>query len=217
MAYSPIMLPVFPVQAVLLPGGELTLRVSDARARAMVKDCLADGSRAFGVLFDPKGNEVFADVARVGTVAHIASHTEYDNGTWEIRVNGGERFKLGDIDESTRAYWRSDVRVYVDDLDITRGDALLHTTQALFRVYGDLLCEVDQGLIDQEFSVMRPEHSFDILERMVLPEEKRQKALEICSQRQRFELLCRYLQVEIETLRFLMAGAENEGFALRLN
>ena len=101
---SPILTPLFPLpDLVLFPGLVLPLYVFEQRYR----DLLADVRRSkepFGVVRileagGEDGTRSFQDrVAKVGTLAHLRSVTDHDDGTASIVVVGGERFRILDFD-----------------------------------------------------------------------------------------------------------------------
>ncbi|XLE20105.1 LON peptidase substrate-binding domain-containing protein [Deinococcus radiomollis] len=96
--------PLFPLpDLVLFPGLVLPLYVFEQRYR----DLLADVRRSkepFGIVRileagGEDGAKSFQDrVAKVGTLAHLRSVTDHDDGTASIVVVGGERFRILDFD-----------------------------------------------------------------------------------------------------------------------
>jgi Lon protease-like protein len=90
-------LPLFPLSAVLFPGGVLPLRIFEARYMDMARDCLRNES-SFGVFLitDPKANEVSRDprVAEVGCSASIAAWDMRQLGLLHVRAIGGRRFRV---------------------------------------------------------------------------------------------------------------------------
>ena len=65
-------LPLFPLNAVLFPGGYLPLRIFEARYLDMISTCLRQGS-GFGVCLIRSGKEVgnAAEIHHIGTQATI--------------------------------------------------------------------------------------------------------------------------------------------------
>jgi hypothetical protein len=88
-------LPLFPLNAVLFPGGTMALRVFEQRYMTLVKDCFKhDGS--FGVCLIAEGSEVGAVAVphTVGTEARIVAWDMTRPGILNITVRGGERFRI---------------------------------------------------------------------------------------------------------------------------
>jgi Lon protease-like protein len=86
-------IPLFPLHTVLFPGGNLRLKVFEARYMDMVSACMRD-SRPFGVCLIKSGPEVGggAEPEAVGTLAHIVGADMETAGILMLRVAGGERF-----------------------------------------------------------------------------------------------------------------------------
>jgi len=90
-------LPLFPLKAVLFPGGRLPLKIFEQRYIAMAKACLRD-ERPFGVCLITRGEEVARDpaeppdVSTVGTEASIESWDMPELGILHVTAVGGERF-----------------------------------------------------------------------------------------------------------------------------
>ena len=91
-------LPLFPLRAVLYPGGELPLRIFEARYLDLVRDCLRH-DRPFGVVLITAGREVGLEdgpprVAAVGTAARLVDVNLLAGGLLGVRVEGQSRFRL---------------------------------------------------------------------------------------------------------------------------
>jgi Lon protease-like protein len=88
-------LPMFPLEAVLLPHTLLPLHVFEPRYRALAADCLA-GDREFGVVLIERGSEVGGEDARfdAGTVATIVDAYPIPDGRWLILAVGRTRFRV---------------------------------------------------------------------------------------------------------------------------
>ena len=88
-------LPLFPLNAVLFPGGALPLRVFEQRYMTLVKDCFKRGS-PFGICLIAEGAEVGAPALphKVGTQARIVAWDMTQPGILNITVRGEERFRI---------------------------------------------------------------------------------------------------------------------------
>lgn len=88
-------LPLFPLLAVLFPGGRLPLRIFESRYMDMAKACLKDGS-PFGVCLILEGGEVGtpATPAAVGTTARISSWDMPQLGLLHVSARGEQRFRI---------------------------------------------------------------------------------------------------------------------------
>ncbi len=88
-------LPLFPLHAVLFPGGRLTVRVFEQRYVAMVTASLKSG-QPFGVCLIKRGSEVggAAEPQEVGTAARIVQCDLERPGILHVVARGEERFRV---------------------------------------------------------------------------------------------------------------------------
>lgn len=93
-------LPLFPLGAVLLPGGRMLLRVFEPRYIDLVRDSMKQ-SAPFGIVRIREGREVVqpgADpmprLAPVGTFARIVDFDATSTGLLSIVVEGEDKFRL---------------------------------------------------------------------------------------------------------------------------
>lgn len=88
-------LPLFPLQAVLFPGGRLQLRLFEQRYIDLIKRCGRSGS-GFGICLIELGEEAGepAMPAAVGTEASIVDFALTPEGLLGITVEGRRRFRV---------------------------------------------------------------------------------------------------------------------------
>jgi len=91
-------LPLFPLRAVLYPGGELPLRIFETRYLDLVRECLRH-DRPFGVVLITQGREVGLEdgpprIAGVGTTARLVDANVLPGGLLGVRVVGETRFRV---------------------------------------------------------------------------------------------------------------------------
>lgn len=90
-------IPIFPLGAVLFPGGVLPLKVFEQRYIEMTKACLRDES-PFGVCLIREGREVGTPALPHG-IGCLATISEWDMpqlGLFQLLARGGERFRIVD-------------------------------------------------------------------------------------------------------------------------
>ena len=89
------MLPLFPLQAVLVPGAVMGLRVFEPRYLDMVGECGRSG-RGFGICLITEGEEVGGPAipSEYGTEAVIEDFGTDDDGLLTLRVRGARRFRV---------------------------------------------------------------------------------------------------------------------------
>ncbi|MEO7453208.1 MAG: LON peptidase substrate-binding domain-containing protein [Fimbriimonadales bacterium] len=95
-------LPLFPLNAVLLPYQTLPVQVFEDRYREMIQGC-ASLDQPFGIVLIREGEEVGdadVDPYLVGTSARIVNHSERPDGTLDLLVLGERRFRIRRLDRT---------------------------------------------------------------------------------------------------------------------
>lgn len=116
----PQIIPVFPLDgAILLPGGELPLRIFEPRYLNMIDDAMAE-NRVIGMIQTRVGGDIARPrLADVGCAGRITSYAETSEGTYLITLTGVCRFKPA-LELTVNAPYRQ-VRAryddFADDLD----------------------------------------------------------------------------------------------------
>ena len=102
------LLPLFPLDVVLLPGMPFPLHIFESRYQEMIADCLAR-KEFFGVVRIKEEG-----VANLGCTAEITSVVKtYSDGRMDILTQGRRRFEILEVDKD-RSYLRADV-IYLED------------------------------------------------------------------------------------------------------
>jgi len=118
MAASAPMLdmPLFPLGAVLYPGGHLQLRIFEPRYLDMVRECSRTDS-GFGVCLILDGQEAGAPAtpAAVGTLARITDFHNREDGLLGIVAEGGMRFRVRRTRIRADGLVRGDVELWPDE------------------------------------------------------------------------------------------------------
>ncbi len=88
-------LPIFPLGTVLFPGGQLPLRVFEARYVDMTRDCMKRGT-PFGVCLIREGSEVGTPALPhvIGCLAEIHDWDMQQLGVLQIKTAGTYRFRI---------------------------------------------------------------------------------------------------------------------------
>ncbi len=83
---------LFPLSSIVLPGGQMKLRIFEPRYQRLVKDCLSH-KQNFVMCVAPASNEVWqkTSLERVGSVVSIVDFEQLDDGLLGITVQGQER------------------------------------------------------------------------------------------------------------------------------
>jgi hypothetical protein len=134
---------MFPLGAVLFPGGVLPLRIFEVRYLDMIGKCQKAGA-PFGVVTLKQGNEGRRPGARsevfhsVGTLATITVLETPQPGLMTIRCHGEQRFRIARTEQLKHGLWIADIQRLEDDLPVPIPDDLKHAAKALERVLDTL-------------------------------------------------------------------------------
>jgi len=88
-------LPIFPLGAVLFPGGALPLKVFETRYIDMTRECMKSGA-PFGICLIKEGAEVGAPATphEIGCLASITDWDMQQLGLLQIKTRGSRRFRI---------------------------------------------------------------------------------------------------------------------------
>ncbi len=213
----PERIPLFPLNVVLLPGGDLPLHIFEPRYRRMVHDCIEHKSE-FGMLLSlPKG------VVRVGCTAEIVDVAkQYDDGRLDIVTVGRAPFRIVELanvepfSEDTLLEGEVD---YLDDRDRPVSPDVRRALVELYEVchtivYGDYPKNVHpknaQGTEPQSLSyVVAGTLPMDLM--------WKQQVLELRSEADRQERLVTYLRQwapHLQKTAMLRQNADGNGHGL---
>ncbi len=149
-------LPLFPLGAVLFPGGVLPLRIFEVRYLDMIGKCHRAGA-PFGVVALTQGTEVRrpgrdADAFHsVGTLATITTLATPQPGLMTIRCHGEQRFRISRSEQLRHGLWIADVERLDDDLPVPVPDDLKPAARALQRLQDSLRARQPPGSAAQPF------------------------------------------------------------------
>ncbi len=105
------LLPIFPLELVLLPGVPLPLHIFEPRYKEMIAECL-EQKKPFGIVRASSDG-----VAGIGCTAEIMSITKkYDDGRMDILTRGAERFEVIQVNHE-RSFLRAEISVVEDESD----------------------------------------------------------------------------------------------------
>jgi Lon protease-like protein len=91
-------IPLFPLDLVLFPGGNLPLRIFEPRYLAMVSQCMRQGN-CFGVVQITEGRDAGdAEFALTGTLARIEDFDQLEDGMLGLSCRGESRFRVSQFE-----------------------------------------------------------------------------------------------------------------------
>ena len=184
-----LLLPLFPLDLVLLPGVPLPLHVFEPRYKEMITECL-DEKKPFGVVRASSNG-----VADIGCTAEILEVTKrYDDGRMDILTRGVERFEVLQVHE-TRPFLEAEFSVVADE----PGTPSSELVQQAVRLHTEIakLAGGDAGSPAED-----DEHlSFLLAGSLPLDLDFKQNLLKTLSEPKRLESVISYLQALLPGLR----------------
>jgi Lon protease-like protein len=103
------LLPLFPLDVVLLPGAPLPLHIFEPRYKEMIGECL-EQNQVFGVVRAKEGA-----VSEIGCTAEITTVTKkYDDGRMDIVTLGRDRFEVLHVNQE-RSFLQAEVMYLRDE------------------------------------------------------------------------------------------------------
>ena len=203
------LLPLFPLEVVLLPEEPLPLHIFEERYKTMIGECLQAkdagvGQQEFGVVL-VKGQAVSA----VGCTARIVNLTHrYEDGRMDILTVGKRRFELLLTNEEW-PYLRGAVVYFDDEGSDVAPDEVAELAIQRFR-------EAVRGLrqsADMPVHLTRPYRylSFRIAASLPLDLNFKQQLLTLRSEAERLTLVQRALDIIIEQLDRVEKSKKNAG------
>jgi Lon protease-like protein len=216
-------LPLFPLQAVLMPGAHLPLHIFEPRYRQLTVDLINEvlPGRQFGVMAiktslvrEVEGPEHLFDV---GCAAELREAKGLPDGRFDIVTTGRRPFRLLELDTESAPYLMGTVE-WLDDAPVPSGaeeatERLSSVARSAHRQYCDSAWERedwntpphDAGMADLAYLL-----AADCL----LPLADQQRLLEERQPLRRLRLVCRLLTREagfLSTLRAVPAPPTGEG------
>jgi len=194
-----MIIPLFPLQSILFPGGRLPMRIFEQRYMDMAKVCLKQSS-SFGICLIVRGEEVAragekaAEPHAVGTLAHIADWDMQQLGVLNIIAQGGERFRL-------LRHWTEDTGLLRGEIELIAAPAVLPVPGPYARLVPLLRAIVGDMTAGAPNAPATPHRFFDAgwlgmryAEVLPIPIVAKQKLLEMDDSIDRLEIIYRFLE-----------------------
>lgn len=183
------LLPLFPLDLVLLPGVPLPLHVFEPRYKEMIAECL-DEKKPFGVV-----RASSEGVAEIGCTAEILEVTKrYDDGRMDILTRGVERFEVLQVNDE-RAFLQAEISVIEDEPGKSPAQAVERAVQLHAEIVK--LAGAEASEPDGEADNL----SFLLAGSLPLDLDFKQKLLTTLSEAKRLEAVIGYLQAVLPGLR----------------
>lgn len=141
-ALTLLSLPLFPLNTVLFPGGQLPLRIFEVRYLDMIGKC-HKADAPFGVVSLVQGSEIRQPgaterFAEIGTLASITELVQVQAGLLSVRCRGSQRFRVLGTQTLKNGLWVADVQRVDDDAHVSVPADLRATATALERLLDTL-------------------------------------------------------------------------------
>lgn len=180
-------IPLFPLHAVLFPGGALPLRIFEPRYLDMVSGCMKHGT-GFGICLIREGREIgeAALVHEVGTFARIADWRTRHDGLLGITAVGERRFRILRTEVQQNQLVVAEVEFLPDDPVAEIPERFLPMAKLLRRVIdqiGDRYASEERNYRDAGWVGRR------LAELLPLPLDQKQYLLQLADPEQRLERL----------------------------
>ena len=135
-------LALFPLQSVLFPGAQLTLRVFEPRYLDLVSRCLRE-KQPFGVVCLRQGSEVRQSdepvlLESTGVLAALQDVDAEQAGVLSVKCLGTQRFEIDEPLQQADGLWTARAWLVDDDPVTAPPEALIATVKALANAIGAL-------------------------------------------------------------------------------
>ena len=193
------LLPLFPLEVVLLPGTPLPLHVFEPRYKEMIRECLANEA-PFGVV-----RAMEQGIAEVGCTAEIVTVTkEYPDGRLDLVAEGRKRFEVLEVNEE-RSFLRAEVLLVPDEPGPTVDEERVRAIQLHLEILSLAGAVQDLSAADQN------QLSFYLAGSLPLDLDFKQKLLAMRSESERIQTVSAYLEGILPKLRRVARAREKAG------
>jgi Lon protease-like protein len=187
------LLPLFPLELVLLPGVPLPLHIFEPRYKEMITECL-EQKKPFGIV---RASD--EGVAEFGCTAEIISVTKkYDDGRMDILARGVERFEVLEVHQD-RSFLQAEISVVHDDDEKEPAKPESELVEQAVRLHAEIvkLAGADLDSADESASNL----SFLLAGSLPLDLDFKQSLLSTLSETKRLEAVVGYLRAVLPGLR----------------
>jgi uncharacterized protein len=194
------LLPLFPLDVVLLPGAALPLHVFEPRYKEMIAECLS-AEKPFGVVRVKEEG-----VAEIGCTAKIVAVTKkYDDGRMDIVTEGRERFEVMQVNQE-RAFLQAEV-LYLQD---EPGSASTQQVSRAMELHGEIMRLA--GAEPERLSAIDSSGlSFHLAGSLPLDLDFKQNLLGMKSERERVQAIISYFEAILPNLRRSVQARQKAG------
>jgi len=193
------LIPLFPLEVVLLPGTPLPLHIFEPRYKEMIRECLTNEA-PFGVV-----RALEEGIAEVGCTAEIITVTkEYPDGRLDLIAEGRKRFEVVELNEE-RAFLRAEVLLVPDEPGALVQEERVKAIQLHLEILSLAGAVQDLSAADQN------QLSFYLAGSLPLDLDFKQKLLAMRSEGERIQAVASYLESILPKLRRVARARQKAG------
>ena len=183
------MLPLVPLELVLLPGVPLPLHIFEPRYKEMIAECL-ELKKPFGVV--RSSTEGVADIGCTAEILQVIK--KYDDGRMDILTRGVDRFEVLQVHED-RSFLQAEITVIQDE----PGRPAPQTVEQAVRLHAEIVKLAGSEISGPEEGASNL--SFLLAGSLPLDLDFKQKLLVTSSEAERLEAVVGYLEAILPGLR----------------
>ena len=193
------LLPLFPLELVLLPGTPLPLHIFEPRYKEMIRECISTEA-PFGVV------RAFEEgIAEVGCTAEIITVTkEYPDGRLDLICEGRKRFEVIEVNRD-RSFLQAEVLIVPDDPEADAQEERVKAVQLHLEILSMAGAVQDLSAADQN------QLSFYLAGSLPLDLDFKQKLLAMRSEAQRIQAVAAYLETILPQLKRAARARQTAG------
>jgi uncharacterized protein len=193
------LLPLFPLELVLLPGTPLPLHIFEPRYKEMIRECISEEA-PFGVV------RAFEEgIAEVGCTAEIITVTkEYPDGRMDLICEGRKRFEVIEVNRD-RSFLQAEVLIVPDDPEAAAQEERVKAVQLHLEILSLAGAVQDLSAADQN------QLSFYLAGSLPLDLDFKQKLLAMRSEAQRIQAVAAYLETILPQLKRAARARQTAG------
>jgi len=185
-----VLLPLFPLDLVLLPSVPLPLHIFEPRYKEMISECL-DRNEVFGIVRAKEGG-----MAQVGCTAEIVTVTKkYDDGRMDIVTQGRERFEVVQVNQE-RSFLQAEVTYLRDE----PGSASAVDIDQALKLHGDIMSLAGAARVDAS-EVDKEQLSFHLAGSLPLDLDFKQALLSMKSEPERLRAIISFFETILPSMR----------------
>jgi Lon protease-like protein len=184
------LLPLFPLDVVLLPETSLPLHIFEPRYREMTAECL-EQRKPFGVV--RAKDEGISEIGCTAEIMKVAK--QYPDGRSDIMTQGGRRFEVMQVNQE-RSFLRAEV-LYLED---EPGNATPEEVAQAVKLHGELMTLA--GAMPEGTAAGAPDHlSFRLAGPLPLDLDFKQTLLSMKSEAERLRAVISYFETILPSIK----------------